>query len=132
MIPTDGINIPATPVGLPPEQRKPKTAEEAAKQFEEVLLKQMLHTMTKELFDSNLSGEDGPQWMGAYSDMQSDILTKELAQQLAKTGKLGISELLIRQWKRQETEQTTLDTAGEVTPVKPAPVAVIPTEKSNE
>lgn len=97
----DGVDIPNAAPGLPPEAKKARTPEEAAKQFEEVLIKQMVHTMTKELFDSKLTGDDAPQWMGAYSDMQSDILTEELARQLSESGRMGISELLIKQWKRE-------------------------------
>ena len=97
----DGSDIPKGAAGLPIEAKKPHSPEEAAKKFEEVLIKQMVHTMTKELFDSKLSGDDAPQWMGAYSDMQSDILTEELAKQISKSGRMGISELLIKQWKRE-------------------------------
>ena len=101
----DGIDIPKGVAGLPQEEKKPRTPEEAARQFEEVLVKQMVREMTKGIFDNNLTGDDAPQWMGAYSEMQSDVLTTELAKQLTEGGKIGISELLIRQWKRQEAEQ---------------------------
>lgn len=96
----DGVDIPNGAAGLPPKAKKVRTPEEAAKQFEEVLIKQMVHTMTKDIFKSKLAGDDAPQWMGAYSDMQSDILTEELAKQLSESGRMGISELLIKQWKR--------------------------------
>ena len=98
----DGIDISKGTAGLRPEGRKPDTPEEAARQFEEVLIKQMLHTMTKDLFDSNITGDDAPQWMGAYGEMQGDILSTELARQLGESGKLGISELLLKQWERQD------------------------------
>ncbi len=111
----DGVDIPKAAAGLPIEAKKPHTPEEAARQFEEVLIKQMVHTMTKELFDSKLTGDDAPQWMGAYSDMQSDILTEELAKQLSASGRMGISELLIKQWKRQEE----LDAPEETLPAPP-------------
>lgn len=110
----DGIDIPGGAAGLPPEARKPQTPEAAAKQFEQVLIKQMVHTMTKELFDGNLTGDDAPQWMGAYGDMQSDILAEELARQLSDGGRLGISDLLMKQWKRQgdlpsDSDNATVD-----------------------
>jgi flagellar protein FlgJ len=101
----DKIDIPRGVAGLPREEPRPRTPEEAARQFEEVLVKQMVREMTKGIFDNNLTGDDAPQWMGAYSEMQSDVLTTELAKQLTDTGKLGISELLIKQWKRQEAGQ---------------------------
>lgn len=97
----EGFDIPRGTAGLPLDTKKPQTPEAAAKQFEEVLIKQMVHTMTKELFDGNLTGDDAPQWMGAYGDMQADILAEELAKQLSKNGRMGISDLLMKQWKRE-------------------------------
>lgn len=97
----DGLDIPGGTAGLPLEARKPQTPEAAAEQFEQILVKQMVHTMTKELFDGSLTGDDAPQWMGAYGDMQSDILAEELAKQLSKSGRMGISELLMKQWRRE-------------------------------
>ncbi len=113
----EGIDIPKNAAGLPLEAKKPTTPEAAAKQFEEVLIKQMVHTMTKELFDGNLTGDDAPQWMGGYSDMQSDVLAEELAKQLGKSGRMGIAELLIKQWKREE--ELTMPDDG--SPADPAP-----------
>lgn len=111
----DGIDISKGTAGLRPEGRKPDTPEEAARQFEEVLIKQMLHTMTKDLFDSNITGDDAPQWMGAYGEMQGDILSTELARQLGESGKLGISELLLKQWERQDGLIFPTEDAGEAT-----------------
>ena len=97
----DGLDLPASTAAMTPEAKKPQTPEAAAKQFEQVLIKQMVQTMTEGLFDGNLTGDDAPQWMGAYGEMQGDILADELAQQLSRSGRLGISELLIKQWKRE-------------------------------
>ena len=116
----DGFDIPKGVAGLPREEPKPRTPEEAARQFEEVLVKQMVREMTKGIFDNNLTGDDAPQWMGAYSEMQSDVLTTELAKQLTESGKIGISDLLMKQWKRQDAEQ---EQASAVNPT---------TENSNE
>lgn len=97
----DGLDLPGSTSALAPEAKKPQTPEAAAKQFEQVLIKQMVKTMTEGLFDGNLTGDDAPQWMGAYGEMQGDILADELAMQLSRSGRLGISELLIKQWKRE-------------------------------
>lgn len=83
-----------------PAFRRARSPEEAAKQFEEVLVKQFVRTMTDGLFESSLSGENGPSYVGAYGDMQKDALADELAQHLVKSGTLRISEMLLRQWKR--------------------------------
>lgn len=98
----DGPSNPPIAPGLGPDVARPETPEEAARQFEQVLIRQMVSTMTREIFDSSLSGEDGPGWMNSYSEMQSDLLANELAAQLSKRGNLGIAEMLLRQWSRQE------------------------------
>lgn len=100
----DRLDTPKDVPLLSPEQRKPRTPQEAAEQFEEVLLQQMLRTMTKGLFDNSLAGDDAPQWMGAYNDIQSDVLTAELSKQLSNSGKLGIAEMLLKQWERNAAE----------------------------
>lgn len=96
----DRHELPKAAADLPQESRKPNSPEEAARQFEEVLIKQMVQSMTKNLFDSSITGDDAPQWMAAYGDMQSDVLSTELSKQLGDSGKLGIAELLLKQWQR--------------------------------
>lgn len=97
----DRINTLNSVPGVSPEGRKPNTPEEAARQFEQVLVKQMIGEMTEEMFDSSLAGDDAPQWMGSYNDMQSDMLATELAKQLTENGRLGIADMLMKQWERQ-------------------------------
>jgi len=82
-------------------ERRPADPQQAAEQFEQILVKQMVETMTKNLFEGGLAGDDAPQWLGAYNDMQSDVLATELAHQMTRNGKLGIAELLMKQWARQ-------------------------------
>lgn len=82
-------------------ERRPADPREAAEQFERILVKQMVETMTKNIFEGGLAGDDAPQWLGAYNDMQSDVLATELADQMTRNGKLGIAELLMKQWARQ-------------------------------
>ncbi len=97
----DGFGTTSGTAGLPLDGKKPQNPEAAARQFEEILVKQMIQTMTKGLFDGGLMGDDAPQWTGAYGEMQSDVLSTELAKQLTAGGKLGIAELLLKQWERQ-------------------------------
>lgn len=97
----DPIDAPNGMPGPGPADRRPANPQEAAEQFEQILVKQMVETMTKNLFANGLGGEDAPQWLGAYDDMQRDVLATELADQMTRNGKLGIAELLMKQWARQ-------------------------------
>lgn len=82
-------------------KQHPKTPEEAAKQFEEILIKQFVKTMTDGMFESSLAGEDEPQWLGAYGDIQKETLTEQLAKHIVESGSMRISDLLLKQWGRQ-------------------------------
>lgn len=79
-------------------EKLPDSAEEAARQFERVLVKQLVSSMTKELFNESLAGDDAPSWMGAYGDMQRDSMTDILADHLVDSGALRLRDLLMRQW----------------------------------
>lgn len=96
----EGVDRSHNVPGMGPAARRPRSPEEAAKQFEQILVQQMVRTMTKDLFDGSLTGDDAPQWMGAYNDIQSDVLTTELAQKITHDGRLGIADLLMKQWSR--------------------------------
>ncbi|WP_457651498.1 peptidoglycan hydrolase [Rhodocaloribacter sp.] len=91
--------------------RRAKTPEEAAKQFEEILARQFVKTMTDGLFKTSLAGEDGPGWMESYQNTQRDVLTDELTKHLVRSGTLRLSDLLLRQWTgaKAETDETTSD-----------------------
>jgi peptidoglycan hydrolase FlgJ len=78
--------------------RKPETPEETARQFEEVLVREFVKVMTKDLFKSTLQGEGGPAWVESYSDTQRDVMTDALTKHLVEQGQFGISELLLRKW----------------------------------
>jgi flagellar protein FlgJ len=92
--------LPTPPVARPDgDVRKPRTPEEAARQFEEVLVRQLVQTMTKDLFQDQLSGEDGPGWMESHAQAQRDVLTDVLAQHLVEHDTLGIRNLLLRHWQ---------------------------------
>ena len=83
----------------PALKRQPESPEEAARQFEEVLVRQFVETMTDGLFDSKIDGEDAPGWMGAYGDMQKDTLSDVLTKHLVDSGSLRLRDLLLRQWQ---------------------------------
>jgi len=80
--------------------RRPHTPEEAARQFEEILLRQFVQVLTRDLFRESLTGDEAPGWLGSYRDTQRDVLTDVLARHLAEQGRLGIAELLLRQWRQ--------------------------------
>jgi len=83
-----------------PQLRRARSPEEAAAQFEEVLVKQLVKTMTDGLFKTSLAGEGGLSSVGAYNDMQKDVLAEELSRHLIQSGTLRISDMLLRQWKQ--------------------------------
>ena len=92
-------NANATPgLGGPDPKDRPETPEEAAEQFEQMLVKQFVDGMTKGLYKSTLSGEDGPSWMKGQRDAQRDVLTDVLTDHLVEAEVLGIRERMLKQW----------------------------------
>lgn len=85
------------PSGPAPVDR-PENPEEAAKQFEAILVQQFVATMTDGLFEQNLAGDAAPGWMKSQNDTQRDTLTQILADHLTENGNLGIADRLMRQW----------------------------------
>jgi len=79
--------------------RDASTPEEAAKQFEQILVRQFVKAMTDNLFKDNLAGEDGPGWMKGQQDTQRDVMTDVLTQHLVESRALRISDLLVRRWQ---------------------------------
>jgi len=92
--------MPQNPASSPSNDRA-TNMEEAAAQFEEVLVKQFVQTMTKDLFKNSLSGENGPGWIESQSEMQSDVLADILIQRLVEDGTFNMRELLLQQWEQQ-------------------------------
>lgn len=108
----------ARPPGATPV-RRPESRAEAARQFEEVLIRQFVEVMTKNLFKGGLSGDDGPGWMQGQQDMQRDMLTDTLTKHIADSGTLRLSDLLQRQWSQKHGAAP--DAASDATVVKDAP-----------
>ena len=105
--------MPITPVDRPAYQHaqalsrtervhgRPDSPEEAAAQFEEILARQFVQEMTKGLFESTLSGDDGPGWMKGYASQQTDVLTDVLTKHLVDSGTLNLRNHLLRQWQQK-------------------------------
>lgn len=79
----------------------PKTAQEAAKEFEKILVRQLVETMTKDLFKESIAGEGGPNWMEGQRDTQRGVMTDVLTEHLVDSGAFKIGDLLTRQWARE-------------------------------
>jgi Rod binding domain-containing protein len=79
----------AAPVAEPPAARPPKTVEAAAKQFEALMIAQLL---------KEAHGDEGG-WMGSGDDTgsaaQAGIAEEQFAQALAQSGGLGLSAEIV-------------------------------------
>ena len=82
--------------------------EEAAAEFERILVKQFVDTMTANLFQDALSGETGPSWMSAYGDIQRDALSDALTEHLVKSDSMRLRDLLLRQWNLEAQDPDSL------------------------
>lgn len=99
-------NASAAPRATGETPRNPETTEEAARQFEEILVRQLVRSMTDNLFKDSLAGEGAPQWMSGYAETQRDVLNTTLADHLIESGTLRFSDLMLRQWQvRDNTTQ---------------------------
>ncbi|MBO6575831.1 MAG: hypothetical protein JJ896_12575 [Rhodothermales bacterium] len=82
-----------------PDQPKPRNPEEAARQFEEVLVREFVREMTKDLFGGSLAGEQGAGWVKAQGEAQGDALTDVLTRHLVESGTMGIADMLLEKWE---------------------------------
>jgi Rod binding domain-containing protein len=73
----------------------------AARQFEEVLVREFVRNMTKDLFTGSLAGDGGAGWVKAQSSAQTDALTDAVTRHLVDSGTLGVSDMLIRKWSSE-------------------------------
>ena len=113
--PLSAGSTPALPSSSTDRIRSP---EEAARTFEEVLVRQFVQVMTDEMFDQSLAGDDGPGWMQGQADVQRDALTDVLTRQLVDQDAFGLSELIARSIRvRQEASDAT---GGATPPDSPA------------
>lgn len=86
------------PASAPAAPARAKTPQQAAQQFEEVLVKQFVQTMTKDLFKP-MAGS--PSHLSAQADIQRDTLNDVLTRQLVDNGSFGVARMLERQWAQQ-------------------------------
>ena len=90
----------ATLLSLPPaaqagpEESKPKNAAEAAKQFEALLIAQMLRTAHES--DSGSLDEDS-----SSSETMFDVAGQQFAQVLANSGGLGLAKMIVQGLQRK-------------------------------
>ncbi len=80
------------------ESDPPDTLKEAASKFEEVLVRQFVEVMTKDMFSSSHAGKGGGNWMQSQRDRQRDLMTDMIADRLANADTLKISEKLAQDW----------------------------------
>jgi len=83
----------------PGEEESPDTPKEAARKFEEVLVRQFTKVMTDDMFSTSLAGEGGGNWMKSQRDRQRDWMTDMITEQLVEANTLGISETLMQKWE---------------------------------
>ncbi|MEO0559223.1 MAG: peptidoglycan hydrolase [Bacteroidota bacterium] len=83
---------PLTASVAPP--RDASSPEEAARQFESLLVRQFVEVMTKDLFDT-----EAESMLTGQADLQRDTLTDTLTEHLVESGTFGVAELMIQQWK---------------------------------
>ena len=88
----------ASDIGVGTGAPTPETPEEAAKEFEKVLLRRFVKVMTEDMFSTSFAGEDGPGWMKSQRGTQRDMMTDMITNHLSETGALPIAEQLMRKW----------------------------------
>ncbi len=115
-----GINTASA--GGPLSSRRATTPEQAAEQFEAVLVRQFVQTMTKDLFKAS-EQEGGMSAMQA--DAQRDALTTALTDQLSTNDALGLRDMITRRLTRQQLDdagaQAALDAAANAGPLPLSP-----------
>jgi Rod binding domain-containing protein len=82
---TTDLNIAAISPGQAPESPKPKDAGEAAKQFEALLIGQMLRS-------AHESGDDED----PTNDTMSDLAAQNFSQVMADNGGFGLAKLIVQ------------------------------------
>lgn len=97
-IPRSDIKI-RYPEATNQENKSVRNPEEAAKEFEKVLVRQFVQVLTEQMFESNLAGEEGPGWMKSYGNQQRETLTDILSDHLVEKGTFDISSTMLKQWE---------------------------------
>ena len=110
----DGIHNMTPSTEHPAGRPQATSIEEAARQFEEILVRQFVGEMTKGLFNKGLAGDDSPGWMDSNRDTQRDVMEDVLTKHLVESNALRLSDFLIRQWNHFDADPATqkIDSAG--------------------
>jgi Rod binding domain-containing protein len=82
---------------------------EVSRQFESVLLRQILAQAQKPLFDAPLAGS------GSSSAIYQDMITQELADRISRGGSFGFANVLEKQLSHQLISKKAEDPALEAT-----------------
>jgi len=113
----------------------PESPEEAAEQFEKLLVRQFVDVMTEDMYSSSLAGDGGKNWMSSQRDRQRDVMTNMMTEKLAEAGDLQIAETLLQSWGIESSgEEASEDGAGAALPdlVDPLPAAPSDTPSSQD
>ena len=85
----------------PPDPESIRSPEEAAQTFEKILVQQFVKVMTDQMFNTSLSGENGPGWMKSYNEQQRDVLSNVLTEHLVENETFDISSQILKQWQQK-------------------------------
>lgn len=91
------MNVQLSPAALASSTNpldKANTPEEAAEQFEALLVRQFVEAMTKDLFKST---EDS--LPGAQAEAQREAMVDALTNELVESGAMLFRDLLLQQWQ---------------------------------
>lgn len=93
------------------ESGAPESPEEAADQFEKVLVRQFVKVMTEDMFSGSHAGEGGGKWMESQRDRQRDLMTDMITDRITEANTLEVSKTLERKWGIEDDSE-----AGAATP----------------
>ncbi len=85
--------------------------EEAAKQFEGILLQQIFKQM-KETTEALKADEEDEGEEAAFGEQIQSLFWMFLGEQITREGGIGYWKEMVRQWTRQESVQAASDAAG--------------------
>lgn len=95
-------------------------AEELAREFESMMLLQMLRQMRQSMLDESVEGE------GLSASTWLDTIDSELARQLSKAGGVGLAEVMAKAIREQSAGRAAAPGATEASPVVDVPTAASP------
>ena len=123
MSPLTALSATPSPVPAGPA-RSAESPEEAARQFESVLVRQFVEVMTRDLFKA---GAEGGMLTG-QADLQRDTLTDVLTEHLVDSGTFGVADLMMRQWTRagRVSTETPAEAPADASPAPVPPPAPPP------